>query len=42
MMQPERSIGLDKWAKDLYGVIQAYAKVHNVQVRGFAEARLEQ
>ena len=42
MMQPERSIGLDKWTKGLYGVIQAYAKVHNVQVRGFAEARLEQ
>jgi len=42
MMQPERGIGLDKWTKDLYTVIQAYAKEHNVQVRGFAEARLEQ
>ena len=27
---------------DNNGVVQAYAKEHNVQVRGFAEARLEQ
>jgi len=42
MMAPERSIGLDKWAKELSGVIQAYAKQHNVPVRGLGEARLEE
>lgn len=31
-----------EWTKDLYGVTLAYANAHNTQVRGFAEACLEQ
>ncbi len=42
MMAPERSIELDKWRKALAAVIQAYAKQHNVPVRGLGEARLEE
>lgn len=42
MMQPERSIGLDKWQKELLKTMRAYAKRHNVPVRGLAEARLEE
>ena len=42
MMQAERGIGLENWTKHLYEITQAYAKEHNVRVRGFAEARLEQ
>ena len=38
----ERAIGLDKWTKSFYGVIQDYAKANNVPVRGLAEARLEE
>jgi len=42
MMAPERSIGLAAWRKQLADVIQAYAKTHNVPVRGLGEARLEE
>ena len=42
MTAPERSIGLEKWQKDLYQIIQAYAKQHNVPIRGLGEARLEE
>jgi len=42
MMAPERSIGLGEWRKQLAGMIQAYAKTHNVPVRGLGEARLEE
>jgi hypothetical protein len=42
MFAPERSIGLGQWRKELYKTIQAYAKEHNVPVRGLAEARLEE
>ncbi len=42
MIAPERSIGLEKWQKDLHQIMQAYAKQHNVPIRGLAEARLEE
>jgi hypothetical protein len=42
MIAPERSIGLEKWQKDLYQIMQAYARQHNVPIRGLAEARLEE
>jgi hypothetical protein len=42
MQAPERSIGLSAWRKELYGVIQAYAKRNNIPVRGLAAARLEE
>jgi hypothetical protein len=42
MYAPEKSIGLKQWLKELAGVIQAYAKAHNVPVKGLAEARLEE
>ncbi|MCW5982090.1 MAG: beta-N-acetylhexosaminidase [Bryobacteraceae bacterium] len=42
MMAPERSIGLEAWQKRLGEVIQAYAKRHNVPVKGLGEARLEE
>jgi hypothetical protein len=39
---PEESIGLKEWQKSLREVMEAYAKQHNVPVRGLAEARLEE
>jgi hypothetical protein len=42
MQAPEKSIGVAAWRKELYGTIQAYARKHNVPVRGLAEARLEE
>ena len=42
MMAPEQGIGLPQWQKQLAQVIQAYAKQHNVPVRGLGEARLEE
>lgn len=42
MIAPEKSIGLDEWQKKLNAVIREYAKIHNVPVRGLAEARLEE
>jgi hypothetical protein len=42
MTQPERGIGLEQWQKDLAKVIQAYAKAHNVPVKGLGEERLEE
>ncbi|MGH9722066.1 MAG: hypothetical protein ACRD8O_17800, partial [Bryobacteraceae bacterium] len=42
MYAPEQSIGLKQWLKDLYGVIQTYAKAHKVPVKGLAAARLEE
>ncbi len=42
MMAPERSIGLDDWAKELARITRAYAAAHNVPVRGLAEERLEE
>ncbi|MBI4875741.1 MAG: beta-N-acetylhexosaminidase [Acidobacteria bacterium] len=42
MQAPERSIGLDAWRKELYGVLQTYAKKNSVPIRGLAEARLEE
>ena len=42
MYAPEKSIGLNKWLKDLAGVIQTYAKVHKVAVKGLGAARLEE
>ncbi len=42
MAAPERSMGLEKWAKDLSAIIHSYAKQHNVPVRGLGEARLEE
>jgi hypothetical protein len=38
----EKSIGLDAWQRELMTVIRAYAKEHNVPVRGLGEARLEE
>ncbi len=42
MMIPERSIGLDRWAKDLARMVQEYARTNNVPVKGLGEARLEE
>lgn len=42
MYAPERSIGLTQWLRDLHQVIQAFAKVHNVAVKGLAAPRLEE
>ncbi len=42
MMMPERSIGLEKWVKQLSEVTRSYAKAHNVPVKGLAEPRLEE
>ena len=42
MTAPEESIGLDHWLKDLAADIQAYAKQHNVPVKGLGEVRLEE
>ncbi|MFB3828277.1 MAG: beta-N-acetylhexosaminidase [Bryobacteraceae bacterium] len=42
MAAPERSIGLEKWAKDLSTVIHAYAALHKIPVKGLGEARLEE
>ncbi len=42
MFVPEESIGLEKWLQDLRQVTEAYAKQHNVPVRGLAEVRLEE
>lgn len=42
MTAPEESMGLEKWAKDLSELIRAYARQHNVPVRGLEEERLEQ
>ncbi len=41
MFYPEKSIGLDQWRASLTKIITAYAKKNNVEVRGLAEARLE-
>jgi hypothetical protein len=42
MMAPEQGIGLSAWRKQLFELIQTYAKQHNVPVRGLGEARLEE
>jgi hypothetical protein len=42
MMAPEQGIGLSPWRKQLFELIQTYAKQHNVPVRGLGEARLEE
>lgn len=42
MMAPERQIGLDGWLKSLHGIIQEYAREHNLPVRGIGPARLEE
>ena len=42
MYAPEQSIGLERWLKDLAGVIQSYAKTHKVPVKGLGVARLEE
>jgi hypothetical protein len=42
MQAPERSMELGKWTKELYTVIQAFAKANNVPVRGLEAARLEE
>lgn len=42
MFVPEQSIGLDKWQQALRQVMESYAKVHNVPIKGLAEARLEE
>ena len=42
MMAPERSIGLDDWARTLEKIIRDYAAQHNVPVRGLAAPRLEE
>jgi hexosaminidase len=42
MMQPERSIGLDAWQKELLKVTEAYAKEQNVPVRGGRRMRPEE
>jgi hypothetical protein len=42
MIAPEQGIGLAQWQKQLAQTIQAYAKQHNVPVRGLGEARLEE
>ncbi|MFN7919035.1 MAG: beta-N-acetylhexosaminidase [Bryobacteraceae bacterium] len=42
MYVPEESIGLKQWLNSLSGVIQTYAKAHNVPVKGLGEARLEE
>ena len=39
---PQQSIGLERWLKDLAGVIQSYAKTHKVPVKGLGVARLEE
>ena len=42
MMGPERSLKLDQWLAQLADLTHAYAKRHNVPVKGLAEARLEE
>ena len=42
MMTSERSIDLSGWRKQLAATIYAYAKAHNVPVKGLAAARLEE
>ena len=42
MMAPERGIGLKDWLAGLEQVARAYAKIHNVPLKGLAEARLEE
>jgi hypothetical protein len=42
MMAPERSIGLEQWLKRLAQVIHAYAREHNVAVKGLAAERPEE
>jgi hypothetical protein len=42
MFVPEQSIGLAQWRANLSKLTSAYAKRHNVPVRGLAEARLEE
>ena len=42
MMAPERSIGLDEWARALEKSIREYAAQHKVPVRGLASPRLEE
>jgi len=42
MTAPEESIGLEKWQNNLRTVIESYAKLNNVPVRGLAEVRLEE
>ncbi|MCC6538996.1 MAG: hypothetical protein IT162_15700, partial [Bryobacterales bacterium] len=39
---PEESLQLNAWLTALRGTIEAYAKKHNVPVKGLAEARLEE
>lgn len=42
MSAPEESIGMEEWLKSLRSITEAYAKQHNVPVRGIADARLEE
>jgi hypothetical protein len=42
LIAPEESIGLEEWQRGLAEVIRAYARSHNVPVKGLAERHLEE
>ena len=42
MFAAEKSMGMEQWRGSLRRLLEAFAKQHNVPVKGLAEARLEE